>query len=210
MSEPSVAITDWLLAIEAATLAYLLWQRPGRRDLHPWMVGLFLALTVASLAGGLVHAFYTDASTIGHAILWPLTLLSIGATAVCLAVIAARLSLPPHTAGRFTLVVLALFALYALIVLFVKQDFVVAIFGYAPAVLYLLVVLVRLWIRSRQQPFLLGIVAVVTTIIASIVQQATFTIPGIAHANNVLYHLIEAFALLLLYRAFRRMKLTLP
>jgi len=190
---------------ETAILAYLLWQRPGRRHLHPWMVGLFLALTIASLAGGLVHAFYTDASTAGHAVLWPLTLIAIGATAVCLAVIAARLGLSANAAGRFTGPVLILFAVYIAIVLFVKGEFIVAICGYAPAVLFLLVVLTRLWLRNRQRAFLLGVVAVLLTIVASAVQQATFAIPGIAHANNVLYHVIEGIALVILYRAFRGM-----
>jgi len=202
VTEPLVAISDYLLAAETASLAYAFRVRHRRSDLSGWIVLLFLALSAASLAGGTTHGFFLDETSVGHAIFWPATLLAIGATALCLAAIAFRLGFDPGAARRSTWVALAFLLVYCLIVLFVYAEFLVAILAYLPAVLLLLAVLLRVWLRRHRAPYLLGVLAVVLTLLASAVQQASFSIPGLPHANNVLYHLIEAIALFILFLAF--------
>lgn len=201
MTEPGVALTDYLLALEAALLCGLIWRGRPLGPLRVWGAALYASLSLASLAGGTTHGFFLDSASLGHAILWPLTLISIGITALCLWVIGARLGLPHRQAGVVTTLATIVYVLYAIVVLFVTSQFLIAIVAYLPAVLFLLAMFYVAWRRTRVPIVLVGAAAVVITIIASIVQRIDISLLGIAHANNVLYHALEAIALLLLYPA---------
>jgi hypothetical protein len=202
VTEPLVSATDFILAAETAVLAVLVSRRSPASNLQHWIVGLFACLSIASFAGGATHGFFLDEKSTGHAIFWPLSLIAIGGTAVCLAAIAAQLVFSPGGRRRFIQVVGIAFVGYVLVVLFVRAEFYVAIVAYVPAVLFLLAVLIMFWLARRERGLLLGITAIVLTLVASGIQQASFSIPGLPHANNVLYHAIEAVALLVLYRFF--------
>jgi hypothetical protein len=213
MTEPDVAITDFILAIETALFVAMLRRRStGSATMRFWSSMLFGSLCAASLAGGLTHGFFLDESSPGHAILWPVTLLAVGVTALSLAAIAGHIRFRKDVAQTITLAAAAAVLVYALVILFVKAEFFVAILAYLPALLFFLVVLLVLWQRSRERPLLDGAVAVILTLVASGIQQAGFSLPGIPHANNVLYHILEAVALFILFRALRWMgaRKTLP
>jgi len=90
---------------------------------------------------------------------------------------------------------------YTVAVLLLTSQFLIAIVAYLPAVLFLLGVLCVLWFRTRERALLLGCAAILMTLIASAIQQIDLSIPAIPHANNVLYHLLEAVAFLLLFAA---------
>lgn len=201
MTEPDVALTDYLLAVETALFCWLIWDGTPDGPLRIWSVLLFASLSLASLAGGTTHGFFLDEDSVGHRILWPLTLISIGVTALCLWVIAAELIFDPQVARVLTLLAAAAFVLYSLAVLLLTSQFLIAIVAYLPAVLFLLAVLAVLWFRTQERALLLGCAAIVLTLIASAIQQIDLSIPAIPRANNVLYHLLEAVAFLLLFAA---------
>jgi 4-amino-4-deoxy-L-arabinose transferase-like glycosyltransferase len=57
MLEPDVALTDYLLAAEAALFVWLLW-RPRVATAVRWPFAVFASTSVAALAGGTVHGFF--------------------------------------------------------------------------------------------------------------------------------------------------------
>src|SRR5207245_2244030 len=63
--------------------------RPG--GLRPWFSLFFASVSAASLCGGTVHGFFLDKQTLGAAVLWPLTLLATGVTALSAWALGARL-----------------------------------------------------------------------------------------------------------------------
>src|SRR5205809_5293395 len=115
MTEPDVALTDYALALECTVFAYLL-----QRKEHAFFFG---SAAVASLAGGTVHGFFPDARTLGNAVLWRITLIAIGITAVSAWAIGARVLFPAPAARRITMAAAAAFAAYCVLTLFVTQDF---------------------------------------------------------------------------------------
>ena len=79
MTEPDVALTDYLLALEGVLFVALLLRRYQTiGHLHVWFTVFFAAASVASLCGGTVHGFFHDEQSAGYAILWRATLLPQG------------------------------------------------------------------------------------------------------------------------------------
>ena len=168
MTEPDVALTDYALAIECALFAYLV---RGRENAF-----FFGSAAVASLAGGTVHGFFLDASTLGNAVLW-----------------------------RITIAAAAAFATYCVFTLFVTQQFRAAVVFYLPAVVFLLVALSVAYAHARERGILVAIAGLGLMFIAAAVQQARIALHATYFNHNALYHLIQAMALWLLFLGLRRL-----
>jgi hypothetical protein len=199
MSEPDVTLTDYALAIESAVLARLI-GRPGVREgtLRRWFVIFFASTGAAPLFGGTVHGFFPHAGSVGEAILWRLTLLSIGVTALSGWVIGARLLFSGRVVRWITAAAAAELAAYALIVLFVRRDFRVAVINYLPAAALLLIAFSGAYRRARAPGLLWPIVGLGLTFVGAAIQQLRFGVP-LYFNPNTLYHLIHALALFLIF-----------
>src|SRR5262245_12855626 len=96
MTEPDVAVTDFLLVLEAGVLAILIWRSGSvESDFRVPFTVFFAATAVAALTGGIVHGFFTAHYTSIGVALWRLSLIAIGAAAVATWAIGARLLLMP-------------------------------------------------------------------------------------------------------------------
>lgn len=85
MTEPDVAITDYLLCIESFWLAVLLWKSKSRNPtLRFWYSFVFFALTLPPFIGGTVHGFFNEHGSRGNHVLWPATLISLALAALAL------------------------------------------------------------------------------------------------------------------------------
>lgn len=200
--EPDVTLTDYLLTIECAILAWLLLRgRASRPDLRNWFVAFLLAVGAAALLGGTVHGFFPDTASLGYRLLWPTTLLVVGVGAFAAWMIGLRIRFGASTARAVAYVLGIAYLGYAAAVLLVTQDFVLAIAGYLPAALFLLVVLGNEYRRTGAQPVLVGVFALLLTFVAAAVQQAEIGLHPLYFDHNALYHVIQAVALLLLYRS---------
>src|SRR5260370_4799490 len=82
MTQPDVAVTGSALAVECSVCTYLLVPAQGSAFLSIWFIIFFVSIALASALGGTVHGFYEDPASSGQRILWPLTLLAIGLTAL--------------------------------------------------------------------------------------------------------------------------------
>jgi len=198
--EPDVTLTDYGLAIMCAVFARLLLRQEVERPaLRAWFAVFFTAVSAASLLGGTVHGFFPDITSAGHRALWPATLFAIGLAAAAAWMIGLILRFPRDTiAAVAPALVVGLFA-YIAVVLFVSQDFVVAILGYMPAAAFLLIILTLVYLEVRQREVLLGVVGVLLTFVAAAVQQLGVGIHPSYFNHDALYHVIQAVALYMLF-----------
>jgi len=160
---------------------------------------MFAGIGAAALCGGTVHGWFPDSESLPYKILWRVTLLGIGVMALAGWRIGASLLFGEKTALLIHRLALLEFALYALFVVFVSQDFMVTIVNYLPAALFLLVALVLHYRKGPARPVGLGIVALIMTFASSGVQQAKISLHPVYLDHNVLYHLIQFAAIILLY-----------
>jgi hypothetical protein len=207
MTEPDVTITDYLLAAEALTFAVLLARSTSGTALRGWFVLFFVATAIASLAGGSVHGFFPTSGpaeagpyVIGN-VLWRTVLLALGVVSASAWAIGARLLFAERTAFFVTTAAWVEFALYACLVIFVTDAFLLAIVNYLPSTLFLIAAFFAHYRTSPATPILVGLIGLILTLVAAAVQRAGIGFPHFNH--NALYHLLQGVALLLIFEAAR-------
>ncbi|MFQ5520745.1 MAG: hypothetical protein ACE5K9_11880 [Candidatus Methylomirabilales bacterium] len=200
MTEPDVTLTDYGLAVECAVLSYLLYRHgDAQQPLRFWFAVFFGSVGLAALTGGTVHGFFLDAEAWGARILWPLTLLAIGVSALAAWAIGARIQFSERAARWITIAAAVEFAGYGAVVLRVTREFQVAIINYVPAAVFLLIVFFLAHRRHRRWPVLVGLAGLALTFVASWVQQSRVALHPIYVNHNALYHLIQTAALLMIF-----------
>jgi hypothetical protein len=203
MTEPDVALTDYALALECAVFAAWLARSDAGSPVRGWAILFFAALTVAPLAGGTVHGFFLDTDSLGHRVLWPVTLIAIGVAAAAAWMIGASLQFSAGVARRARRVAALGLAAYAFVILFVLQSFIVAMAFYLPAALFLVIVMGGRYVRTKERAALTGLGGLLLTFVASGVQVGQVALHPIYFNHNALYHAIQAIALALIYVAVR-------
>jgi len=201
MTEPDVTLTDVGLAIECGILVLLISRRSPRvPSLSLWFTAFFASIGAGALAGAAVHGNFVPGAT---RILWLVTLVALGVTALAAWRIAAGLfggGAPGHWLARLATVE---FFVYCGMVLFVTQSFTAAIVNYVPALAFLFVVFVR---TSRRHPTAgprWGATALALMFVGSVVQFRRLALHPVYFDHNALYHAIEAIALLFMFGAAR-------
>ena len=202
LSEPDVTLTDLGLAIECAAFVILLYRQQSRHlSLRASFIAFFGAVALAALLGGITHGFLPASSSWLHRAAWNSTLIAVGIAALACWSIGGYLCLEKRIASRVVIAAGLVFAGYAMLVLFVSQSFSVAVVHYVPAFAFLLVAFMLAYRRSRARFLLSGIAGVVLTFVAAGTQQARI---GLGPLNaDAVYHLIQAFALMLIFLAAR-------
>ena len=211
MTEPDVTLTDYFLALEASVFAYLLWQR-GRAggggpagEQRRWWALFFAAIAAAAAAGGTVHGFLLASESRARAVLWPATLIALGAAALAAWALGARLLLLARAVRLLTGAAAAQFALYAGVVLWGAGTFALAVFNYLPATLFLLLALAVRCRRHRERAAGTALAGMALTVAAAAVQRAGIGLHPRWFNHNALYHLIQAAALALIFAGARRL-----
>ncbi|MBC7852697.1 MAG: hypothetical protein IAF94_04600 [Pirellulaceae bacterium] len=204
MTEPDVALTDFLLTAQCGAFSYSLSRIPARRcRLQSLCVQFFAAVGLASLIGGTVHGYFHEESTWQFQVLWRLGLLVLGAGSYFSWLIGAELLW--RGAGRKHIGRLALagLLLYSAYVLFWDQRFMFAILNYLPATFFLFLAFL-LRIRSGdKRSALFGAASVLVTLVAAAIQQLEIALHPAYLNHNALYHLLQAVGLALLLVACR-------
>ncbi len=207
IAEPAVTLTDYGLAIEGLCCAVIL-ARNTRRDSELYPLGsiFFGATALAALTGGTFHGCFPDKRHPLHQRLWTTTLLALGTSSAAAWGIAARLAFAPRQARLVTTLGAGAYGIYGAVVLNGRQQFIVAVVGYLPAILFLLGALARRYARSRERAAALGLAGVGLTLIATGVQQGKLTIHPRFCDHNTLYHLLMGLALPLFCAGLRDME----
>ncbi len=200
MNEPDVAITDFLLAAECAALAALT-RRAGRGVARAglWFAALYASIALASLLGGIEHGFMPGTG----GLVWKGTLLCIGGAALSACFAGSHLILTDSAGGWLRWVVVGLFIIYAATVLFLRSDFKVAILGYLPSVLFLMLALAVAYTRAKDRRLLWGLAGLAVTLAAVPIQQAEIGLHPRYFNHNALYHVVQGLGFLLLFPAAR-------
>lgn len=204
MTEPDVALTDYLLTAQCAGFAVWLARMPASRPrLQRLCVWFFSVVGLASLIGGTVHGFFNDETTWEFQVLWRLGLVVLGAGSYFSWLIGAELLL--RGAGRKHLgrLALAWLLLYSAYILFWDQHFMFAILNYLPATFFLLLAFLLQIRTGDKRSALFGASSVLVTLAAAAIQQLQVAIHPTYFNHNALYHLLQAVALALLLVAFR-------
>jgi hypothetical protein len=204
LNEPSVTLTDYFLTIECGLFAWwLAGISPAENMLQAYFVGIFIALALAALFGGTVHGFFPAETSLGNRILWPCTMLAVGAAAYCAWGIGSTLLLATATANWIMLAAGILLLIYSVVVLFFFRGFGLAILHYLPAVLFATTAFAILTIQQMQWAPAFGFLGLIGTVIAAGLQARRVAIHPIYFDHNALYHLIQAAALVLVYLSAR-------
>ena len=201
MLEPDVTLTDYVLAMECAVFAIVLFSRlraaiGGR--VTTFFAALFAALSAASTLGGTYHGFYSETqSTLGDA-LWLGTLLSIGTVSFFNWLVAAEIQL--HAPGRRLVLWIAALQLlaFSIFVIFVSRDFLIASVNTVPPMILLLVGYVRVLLRGVRGRARLGVLGLLVALSGAVLQQMKIGIHPDYFNHNAVYHVIQftAFALI--------------
>jgi hypothetical protein len=205
IAEPDVALTDYALVVETFLFTFWMYRiRPlSSKSLQRWFLLLFASIGIAALVGGTVHGFLTDARSQAARICWLMTMILLGITALSEYGIAARLLFSPRSANLLILLaVLGFFAYVAIVVLW-NASFRIAVIDYLGGLVLLAIALFHLYLRDRPPAALVGIAGLLLTVAASVVQQAHVSVDPRYFNHNAVYHLLEAIALFLIYRAGR-------
>jgi len=195
IAEPSVALSDWAIAVECAALGWLIGRRGAVAPARAWLVAFLASTAVAALAGGAVHGFFPDPKSQGQRGLWPLTLFAIGVTAWSAWAAGGYLVCGRRLARAIAALAGAGFALYALVAWREGFAYVVAIAGYLPAACFLLGLLAWHHRRTADPRLVQGIAGIVLTFAAAAVQRDAGR-----YEHNTAYHVTQAVALVLIYR----------
>lgn len=210
MSEPDVTLTDYAIVLECAIFCVLIARWPNAyRSLRDWWIAFFGSIAISAFFGGTVHGFFPEPGA-AHDALWKVTMLGLGLTALACWKLGSRLGLSHGARGWVDRFAVAQFVVYAIVIVFVTDAFVTAIVAYLPATLFLLVML-GLLARNPAIPGLrAGIVGLVLTFVAAAVQVLRIGLHPVYFNHNALYHVIQAVALYLIFRAARGTTTTSP
>ncbi|HEV7595333.1 MAG TPA: hypothetical protein VGO33_10065 [Gemmatimonadaceae bacterium] len=211
LTEPAVTLTDYALAIECVAIVLLLMRGDaGDRTCRFWFVVFFASAAAASLLGGTVHGFFPDTANETRQILWKATLLAILVTSLAGWNIGATILF----SGRGATVVRGLagvqLVLLALIVLFVRPEFLMAIVAYVPATLFLLIALIAAYRSRRLPPLRWGIIGLGLTFVAAAVQRLHLSVHPYYFNHNALYHVIQGVALWMIFLGARSISTARP
>jgi hypothetical protein len=163
------------------------------------------ALASAALWGAVFHAFFpAGTSTPAGFAAWMPVALSIAVIGAALLALALRVATPgvPASARRF--IATAYAVVFALTVLLVDESYRTIVCFYAPVVVLFLVVAARQALRTRSAGWTLIAVSFAVSLLAAAVQQARVSLHPEHFDHNAVYHVLQAVALVLLYRGFLR------
>ena len=204
MIEPGVALTDFALAIENAIFAFVLSRVAGpNAKLRLWFVVFFSAVAFGALLGGITHGFAPSVWIMDREVTWTATMITIGVAGLGAWMSAAHLRGCEQARIGERIVGWGVFAAYVFVVLFVSQDFKYAIVAYLPATLFLLLSFFGWWRRSQQRAAQIGAIGVLLTFFAAGVQQSSLSLHPAYMNNNVIYHVIQAIALAMVFVSAR-------
>jgi len=203
MTEPDVTLTDYVVCAECAVFAWLIARQPTDLvELRRWAVLFFVFTALAALFGGTVHGFYADVNGGIGRVLWKISMLAIGATALAGWAIGAQLLF--GDVRRDVLAIAAILTVaYAVVIVFVTDAFWVAVAGYLPAAAFLFLAFLRAAVRGQTAWAGLGTGALALSFAAAAIQQLRIALHPVYFNHNALYHFVQAVALALLFIAFR-------
>lgn len=213
MLEPDVTLTDYVLVVECAVFAFILYSRfrvgNGSR-ISALFAALFTALSLASALGGTYHGFFSDThSTLGDAF-WLGTLLSIGVVSFFNWLVAAEIQLTPSMRRLVFWIATIQLLGFAFYVTIVSRDFLIASINTVPAMVFLLLGYVRVIRRGAGWQTWLGLLGLLVAFVGAAMQQMKLGIHPDYFNHNAVYHVLQFAAFALIFVSIRGLENRIP
>lgn len=202
--DPDVTLTDYAITLLCALIIWRLAAGARFGRVRFWMLLFYAGVGLGAAFGGTVHGFYDVEGTPGHDTLWTASLISIGLAALGAWGMGARLALRDQLASGLIGMTGLAFVIYAGVVISGSRSFAVAVVHYLPAALFLLGALVAANRRSPRPGFREAMVGLALTFAAAAIQQRQVAVHPVYFDHNALYHVVQAVALVLIYRGVTR------
>jgi hypothetical protein len=200
ITEPTTMITDYILAILTAWWGVMLWRtgrQQGQTAVTLWGAS-FLAVTVASIAGGTAHGFAFYLEGLPKVIFWKTTLYAIGAASFC--VLAGTLFATVARPIRSWLLGVAVLGLVAYAAWMINHDdFKYVIYYYAPSMVVVLILQIyaAYALKADGAPWIIA--GVIVAFAAAGIQRSGFSLHRHFNHNDI-YHVVQMASFYLLYR----------
>ena len=199
-NDPDVTLTDYGLALLCAVIVWRLWRGRGFGRPRFWLLVFFAGAGLAALFGGTVHGFFDLEGTPEHYALWSATLVSVGVAALGAWGLGSRLVLRDGSGSMLIGLATVEFLAYSAAVIGGYHDFLIAVLQYLPATVFLTIALIVAYRRGPDRGFLTALVGMVLTFAGAAIQQFQVGIHPVHFDHNSVYHVVQAVALLLVYR----------
>lgn len=200
MTEPDVAITDYLLTIESWWLATWLVSEPSPHpQLQFWFAVFFVATGVAAALGGTVHGFFQANPSAMGTFLWRASLTSIGIVAGAAWMIASMLLWSDHYAGTIVTVLALALIVYAVVIFAINDAFWVAIVAYLPSTVLLIVAYGWRYRATGDTALAIGLGGLGLTLVAAVGQRLRIGFHPVYFNHNAVYHAVQAVALFMIF-----------
>jgi len=203
--DPDVVFTDLGLAVLAAWLGRRLWTVSSQGTRPRAGAVLLAGLASAALWGAIFHAFFpADTATPAGYAAWVPVVLSIVVAASAMLVLALRTLiplLPPRVRVSLVTVYAAGFLAAALLG---DQSFGTIVRFYLPALILLLIGAGWRAIRGPGAGWALIALGLIISVGAALLQQAAVSVHPVYFDHNAVYHVVQGFAIVVLYLGFRR------
>lgn len=203
ITEPMTMASDYVLAALAIFLArplLRLARQLRENSIRLWGLAL-LAVAAGAIAGGASHGFALYLGETGHAVMWKLTVYSIGLASLFMLSGSVTACAPRPLRQWLLAAAVAKFAVYALWMAG-HDKFVYVIYDYVPSMIGVVALHGYGWFSRRDAaaPWIIG--GVVVSFAAAGIQQSGWKLHD--HFNyNDMYHLVQMAALVLFFRGAR-------
>jgi hypothetical protein len=203
--DPDVVFTDLGLALLAGYLASRLWIVHRGGSTRTGAV-LLAGLASAALWGAVFHAFFPDdTATRAGFIAWLPVAFSIVVAATAMLSLALDVLLP-RLSPTIRRMILGLYAAaFAGVVVLVDESFGSIVRFYVPALVLLLIAAGRQAVAGGggERGWTLITAGLLVSVSAAVLQQAQVAIHPEYFDHNAVYHVVQAVAVVVLYRGFR-------
>lgn len=195
-----VVITNGLVALLGIYFGMSLLQSPTMHyDLRRLLVGCFLSVGVASAIAGYFHGYLQDGTDELRPIVWRTIVLLLGLSSFYLWKLAAFFALPQRfLKWTDALLILALLG-YCYVVTNERDDFLVVVLFYLPAVILLTLTLTVKWFTKNDARYFSGVLGLTITLIAAGVQASKYDLHPEYMTHNAIYHVVQAIGLYFFY-----------
>ena len=194
--EPTTAITDFIIFFMGCYFSWVMMHISGSMFHKIWAIS-FITLSLSALLGGISHGFGPMLSKIAKMIIWRLTLLFIGLTALVLLFSVLMII----TNGEINIRILPLFVIlfgYYNYKVYKNDSFSVAVKFYLPCIIISLACFLYVFIHKGYVGALFISVGILVTIFASLIQLSKIVLHE--HFNhNDLFHIVQMIGMYLMF-----------
>ena len=196
-----VVITNGIVALLSFYFGMALLSSPTMHyDLRRLLVGSFLSIAAASIAAGYFHGWLQEGTDSLRPLAWRAVVLFIGLTGFYMWRLLAFFVLPQRWRRVGDIFTVLLLVGYCYFVTNERDDFMVAVLFYLPAVVLLMFTFLIKWLAKKDARYIRGFLGLFVTIVASAAQASKFDIDPVYFSHNAIYHLIQALGLYLFYQ----------